>query len=154
MGMVLWLSFDSAHRINRIMYTTITLWMVVTYLFSIYCYLLVWQNNAVLADLNGAGVPGTVTRFYIQQMCCINLLVLIGGSLFTLLKKNWSDNTYFHVCDGYVLRREIIEIMELGSRTEPDGAADLNMHNTLECRLKRHWSDFKCNTSVTHRQEL
>ena len=97
----------------------------------------------MLADLNGVGVPGTLTQFSAQRTCYINLSLLMAGSLVTVVKKNLSDNSYFVLVEGNVLRREILEVESLS--VDPDGHHDLVGHNSLVQRLSHHQvSDNHC----------
>jgi hypothetical protein len=106
---------------------------------TIYFSAYVWQNDPVLADLNGVGVPGTLTRFAAMRICLINLSLLVAGSLVTVVKKNLTDNSYFVLVSGNVLRREILEVESLSAGL--DGHQDLIGHNSLRHRLSRHSSN-------------
>ena len=64
----------------------------------------------MLADLNGVGVPGVVTRYAVQRTCLINLLLLMAGALKNSLKMNLSQNSYFVLVSGQVRRKQILEI--------------------------------------------
>jgi hypothetical protein len=68
------------------------------------------QDDVVLADLNGVGVPGVVTRYAVQRTCLINLLLLMAGALKNSLKMNLSQNSYFVLVSGQVRRKQILEI--------------------------------------------
>jgi hypothetical protein len=61
-GFMLWLFLESALRINRSVQATVTISMLVTIVMGIYCTTYVWTANAQLADLNGVGVPGSLTK--------------------------------------------------------------------------------------------
>jgi len=96
----------------------------------------VWQDDVVLADLNGVGVPGTLTRYAVMRTCLINLSLLMAGSLVTVVKKNLTDNSYFVLVSGNVLRWEILEVDSLS--VDPDGDNDLIVENSLQRSLSRH----------------
>ena len=64
-----------------------------------------------------------------MRVCLINLLLLMAGSLVTVVKKNLSDNIYFIFISGKVLRREILEVESLSAGL--DGHHDLVGHNSL-----------------------
>jgi hypothetical protein len=96
----------------------------------------VWKDDVVLADLNGVGVTGLLTRFALLRTCFINLSLLMAGSLATVVKKNLSDNSYFVLVEGNVLRREILEVESLS--VDPDGHHDFIGHDSLQRRLSRH----------------
>ena len=106
--------------------------MVTTIYFSAF----VWQDDAVLADLNGVGVSGTLTRYAVKRTCLINLSLLMAGSLVTVVKKNLTDNSYFVLVTANVLRREILEVELLSD--DPDGHHDLVGFNSLQRRLTQH----------------
>ena len=149
LGLIGWLSLDSVQQISRVMHMTITFILALTLVVSIYLSAYVWQDDVVLADLNGVGVPGTLTQFSAQRTCFINLSLLMAGSLVTVVKKNLSDNSYFIFISGNVLRREILEVESL--RVDPDGHHEfflvqrLSRHNSLVQRLSRHQvSDNHC----------
>ena len=136
MGFLVWLSFESVQQISRVMHVTITFTLALTLGTVIYLSAYVWQDDVVLADLNGIGVPGTLTRYAVQRTCLINLSLLRAGSLVTVVKKNLIDNSYFVLVSGNVLRREILEVESL--RVDPDGDNDLIVENTLQRILSRH----------------
>jgi hypothetical protein len=136
LGFLLWLSLESACRISRVMHTILTIFVALTMILTIYFSAFVWRNDPVLADLNGVGVPGTLTRYAVLRTCLINLSLLMAGSLVTVVKKNLTDNSYFVLVSGNVLRREILEVESLN--VDPDGANDLVGHNSLQRRLSRH----------------
>ena len=114
--------------------------MVMTIYFSAF----VWQNDPVLADLNGAGVSGTLTRYAAMRICLINLSLLMAGSLVMVVTKNLTDNSYFVLVEGNVTRRQILEVESLGD--DPDGDNDFIVQNFLlsvehvemEHRVSRH----------------
>ena len=110
-----------------------------TLVVTIYLSAYVWKDDVVLADLNGVGVPGTLTTYAVWRTCLINLLLLMAGSLITIVKKNLSDNSYFIFISGNVLRREILEVESLS--VDPDGHHDLVGHNSLKHSLRRHQSE-------------
>jgi hypothetical protein len=58
----------------------------------VYLAAYVWTDDVVIADLNGAGVPGILTLYAVHRTCFMNLGILIGGALWTTLKKNMSEN--------------------------------------------------------------
>jgi hypothetical protein len=91
LGLSVWLSFESVQQISRVMHVTITFTLALTLGTVIYLSAYVWQDDIVLADLNGVGVPGTLTRYAVQRTCLINLSLLMAGSLVTVVKKNLSD---------------------------------------------------------------
>jgi hypothetical protein len=136
LGFIAWLSLESVHQISRVMHMTITFITALTLVVAIYLSAYVWKDDVVLADLNGVGVPGTLTRYAAMRTCLINLLLLMAGSLATVVKKNLSDNSYFIFIGGNVLRREILEVESLS--VDPDGHHDLVGHNSLVQRLNRH----------------
>jgi hypothetical protein len=136
LGFLGWLSFDSAKRISRIMQVSITVAVALTLAFTIWMTTFVWQDDAVLADFNGAGVEGTLTRYSLHRTCFINLLLIMGGSIVTVLRKNRSDNVYFLVVEGLVGRQEIMKLVSLNF--DLDGVNDLNLHASLPRRLNRH----------------
>jgi hypothetical protein len=130
-------------QISRVMHITITFFTALTVVITIYLTAYVRKDDPVLADLNGVGVPGTLTQFSPQRTCFINLSLLMGGSLVTVVKKNLSDNSYFVLVEGNVLRREILEVESLS--VDPDGHHDLVGHNSLVRRLSHHQlSDNHC----------
>jgi hypothetical protein len=136
LGFMLWLSLESVQQITRLMHMTITFITALTLVVTIYLTAYVWKDDVVLADLNGVGVPGTLTQFAIQRTCFINLSLLMAGSLVTVVMKNPTDNSYFVWVSGNVLRREILEVESL--RVKLDGHHDLVGHNSLQSRLGRH----------------
>jgi hypothetical protein len=136
LGFLAWLSFESVQEISRVMHITITFALAITLATAIYLSTFVWQDDAVLADLNGAGVSGSLTRYAVQRTCLINLSLLMAGSLVTDVRKNLSDNSYFVFISGNVLRREILEVESLS--VDPDGHHDLVGHSSLQRRLSRH----------------
>jgi hypothetical protein len=136
LGFLMWLSFESVRQISRLMHITITFALAITLATSIYLSAYVWKDDAVLADLNGAGLPGTLTRYAVQRTCLINLSLLMAGSLVTVVKKNLRDNSYFVLVTGNVLRQEILEVESL--RVDPDGNNDLIVENSLQRSLSRH----------------
>jgi hypothetical protein len=133
-----WLSFESVQQISRVMHITITFTLALTLATAIYLSTFVWQDDVELADLNGAGVSGSLTRYAVQRTCLINLSLLMAGSLVTVVKKNLTDNSYFVLVSANVLRREILEVESLS--VDPDGHHDLVGHNSLRRRLSRHSS--------------
>jgi hypothetical protein len=136
LGLITWLSLESVQQISRVMHITITFTLAITLATVIYLSAYVWQDDVVLADLNGIGVPGILTLYAIQRTCYINLLLLMAGSLVTVVKKNLSDNSYFVLVSGNVLRREILEVESLS--VDPDGHHDLVGRNSLQFSLSRH----------------
>ena len=136
LGMITWLSLESVQQISRVMHITITFTLAITLATVIYLSAYVWQDDVVLADLNGIGVPGILTLYAIQRTCFINLLLLMAGSLVTDVKKNLQDNSYFVFISGNVLRREILEVESLS--VDPDGENDLIVSNSLRRSLSRH----------------
>jgi hypothetical protein len=136
LGLIGWLSLESVQQISRVMHMTITFIIALTLVVSIYLSAYVWQDDVVLADLNGVGVPGTLTQFSAQRTCFINLSLLMAGSLVTVVMKNLSGNSYFIFIGGNVLRREILEVELL--RVDPDGHHDRVGHNSLVQRLSHH----------------
>jgi hypothetical protein len=123
LGLASWLSLESVQQISRVMHMTITLFIALTLLVTIYLSAYVWKNDVMLTDLNGVGVPGTLSQFSAQRTCFINLLLLMRGSLVTVVKKDLLDNSYFVFLSGSVLRREILEVDSLS--VDPDGDDDL-----------------------------
>ena len=136
LGFLLWLSLESACRISRVMHTILTIFVALTMILTIYFSAFVWQNDPVLADLNGAGVSGTLTRYAAMRICLINLSLLMAGSLVTVVKKNLTDNSYFVLVSANVLRQEILEAESLSASL--DGHHDLVGYNSLQRRLTRH----------------
>jgi hypothetical protein len=134
--LIMWMSLESVNRISRLTHTTITFTIAVGIALGIYLSAFVWQDDTVLADLNGAGVAGVLTRFTVFRTCFINMLLLMAGSLVTVVKKNLSDNSYFVLISGNVLRRDIMEVESLGA--DPDGDNDFIVDNSLELQLRRH----------------
>ena len=63
----------------------------------------------------------------------------MAGSLKTSLKNNFSDNQYFVLVTGNVLRREILELEHLSDHPHADN--DLVVQNSLEHRISQHLSD-------------
>ena len=139
LGFLLWMSLESVCQISRVMHTSVTIFVALTMILTIYFSAYVWQNDPVLADLNGVGVPGTLTRYAAMRICLLNLLLLMAGSLVTVVMKNLSDNSYFVFISGNVLRREILEVESLS--VDPDGHHDLVGHNSLRHSLRRHQSE-------------
>ena len=133
LGFLLWLSLESACRISRVMHTILTIFVALTMILTIYFSAFVWRNDPVLADLNGVGVSGTLTRYAVLRTCLINLSLLMAGSLVTVVKKNLTDNSYFVLVSGNVLRGEILEAESMSAGL--DGHPDLVGHNSLQRRL-------------------
>jgi hypothetical protein len=125
-------------QISRVMHMTITFTIALTLVITIYLTAYVWKDDVVLADLNGVGVPGTLTRYAAMRTCFINLSLLMVGSLVTIVKKNLTDNSFFVFIGGNVLRREILEVESLSDGL--DGHHDLVGHNSLQRSLSRHSS--------------
>ena len=136
LGLIGWLSLESVQQISRVMHVTLTFITALTLVVAIYLSAYVWKNDVVLADLNGAGVPGTLTHFTVQRMCFINLLLLMEGSLVTVVTKSLPDGSYFVLLTGNVTRRQILEAESLNDY--PDGGNDLIVQNSLEHRVSRH----------------
>ena len=136
LGLIAWLSLEAVQQISRVMHMTITFITALTLVVTIYLTAYVWKDDVVLADLNGVGVPGTLTQFAIQRTCFINLSLLMAGSLVTVVKKNLQDNSYFVLFSGNVLRQEILEVESLSAVL--DGNNDLIVENSLEHRVSRH----------------
>ena len=136
LGFLVWLSFESVQQISRVMHITITFTLALTLATAIYLSTFLWQDDAVLADLNGAGLPGTLTRYAVQRTCLINLSLLMAGSLVTVVKKNLTDSSFFVLVSGNVLRRDILEVESLSA--DLDGHQDLVGHSSLQRRLSRH----------------
>jgi hypothetical protein len=72
LGLASWLSLESVQQISRVMHMTITLFIALTLLVTIYLSAYVWKNDVMLTDLNGVGVLGTLSQFSAQRMCFIN----------------------------------------------------------------------------------
>jgi hypothetical protein len=121
-GFVGWLLFESVKKISRIMHITITFSIAITLAAVIYLSLYVWQDDVVLADLNGVNKAGVLTRYSLQRTCAINLLVVMAVSIKNVVKKNLSDNSYFVLVAGYVTRRQILEVETMSD--DPDGGID------------------------------
>merc|ERR1711865_1221901 len=98
--MLAWLNFESVKTVSRITHLSITFSIVLTIALTAYLSAYVWQDDVVLADLNGVGVPGVVTRYAVQRTCLINLLLLMAGALKNSLKMNLSQNSYFVLVSG------------------------------------------------------
>ena len=139
LGFIGWLSLESVQQISRVMHMAITFIAALTLVVNIYLTVYVWKDDVVLADLNGIRVPGILTVFAAQRMCFINLLLLMAGSLVTDVRMNLSDNRYFIIVEGNVLRREILEVESLS--VDPDGHHDLVGHNSLQRSLISHSSN-------------
>jgi hypothetical protein len=120
------------------MHMIMTFFTALTLVVTIYLTAYVWKDEVVLADLNGAGVPGTLTQFAAQRTCLINLLVLMAGALSVSLTKSLPDGSYFVLLTGNVMRRQILEAESLNDY--PDGDDDLIVENSLENRVSRHSS--------------
>ena len=136
LGFMVWLSFESVQQISRATHVTITCITALTLAVTIYLSAFVWQDDEVLADLNGVGVPGTLTKYAVQRTCLVNLSLLMAGSLITVVKKNLTLNSYFMLVEGNVLRREMLEAESTG--VKPDGDNDFIVFNSLNDRLSRH----------------
>jgi hypothetical protein len=134
--LLVWLSFESVQQISRVIHVTITFTLALALVTVIYLSAYVWQDDVVLADLNGVGVPGTLTQYVVQRTCLINLSLLMAGSLITVVKKNLTDNSYFVLVSGNVLRQEIQEVDS--SSVDLDGDNDLIVENSLQSRFGRH----------------
>jgi hypothetical protein len=151
LGFTPWLSPESVQQISRFMHFAITVTIAFTLATAIYLSAYVWQNDAVLADLNGVGLAGVLTRYALQRTCYINLSLLMAGSLVTMLKKNLSDNWYFMLVEGNVLRGEILEAESL--TFDPDGGYDFIAYNSLE-RLHRRRVLSHAQRALTQRLSL
>jgi hypothetical protein len=136
LGMITWLSLESVQQISRAMHITITFTLAITLVTVIYLSAFIWQDDVVLADLNGVGVSGVLTRFALLRTCFINLLLLMAGALHISVTKSLPDGSYFLLVTGYVTRRQILEAESLVD--DPDGDNDLILHNSLEHSLRRH----------------
>jgi hypothetical protein len=149
-----WLSLEAVQQISRVMHMTITFITVFTLATVIYLSAYVWKDDVVLADLNGVGVPGTLMQFDVQRMCFINLLLLMTGSLVTVVKKDLFDNSYFVFLSGNVLRWQILEVEVFSVKL--DGLNDMVGHNSLVQRLSHHrlsrQSDVSSSGVSRHRQ--
>ena len=139
LGFTLWLSLESVQQISRVMHITITFTTALTLVVTIYLTAYVWTNDVVLADLNGVEVPGVVTKYALQRTCFINMLLLMAGSLITVVKKNLSNNRYLVLVSGNVLRREILEVESLSSDLDGDNdfIVDNNSLEKILCKYKR-----------------
>ena len=118
------------------MHISITFTLALTLAVTIYLTAYVWDDDVVLGDLNGVENPGVVTRYSIQRMCFINLLLLMAGSLVKVVTKNLSDNGFFVLVSGNVLRRDIMEVESLSNN--PEGDNDFIVENSLMQRLSQH----------------
>jgi hypothetical protein len=136
LGFLLWISLESVCQISRVMHTSVTIFVALTMILTIYFSAFVWQNDPVLADLNGAGVSGTLTRYAAMRICLINLSLLMAGSLVMVVTKNLTNNSYFVLVEGNVTRRQILEVESLGD--DPDGDDDMIVENSLNYSLSRH----------------
>jgi hypothetical protein len=63
----------------------------------------------------------------------------MAGSLVTVVKKNLTDNSYFVLVSGNVLRREILEVESLSSDLDGDNdfIVDNNSLEKILCKYKR-----------------
>ena len=136
LGFTMWLSLESVQQISRVMHVTLTFFTALTLVVAIYLSAYVWKDDAVLADLNGVGVPGILTLYAIQRTCFINLLLLMAGALSISVNKSFADGSYFVLVTGNVMRRQILEVESLSDF--PDGDNDLILHNSHELSLSRH----------------
>ena len=136
LGLITWLSLESVQQISRVMHITITFTLASTLVTVIYLSAYVWQDDAVLADLNGVGVPGILTLYATQRTCFINLLLLMAGALSVSVTKSLPDGSYFLLVTGNVTRRQILEAESLSDY--PNGDNDLIVQNSLEHSLSRH----------------
>ena len=130
LGFTLWLSLESVQQISRVMHVTLTFTTVLTLVGAIYLTAYVWKDDVVLTDLNGAGVPGTLTHFTVQRTCFINLFLLMEGSLVMVVTKSLPDGSYFVLLTGNVTRRQILEAESLNDY--PDGDNDMIVQNSLK----------------------
>jgi hypothetical protein len=117
--------------ISRTMLITCTFGVAITLASSIYLTTYVWQDDSLLADLNGAGLRGVLTRYDLQRTCAFNLLVLMAMSLMNL-----SDHSYFILVSGTVSRRQILELEKLSD--DPDGGNDTVVEHSLQWLLSQH----------------
>ena len=138
LGFLLWLSLESVQQISRVMHMAMTFITALTLVITIYLTAYVWKDDVMLADLNGVGVPGTLTQFAVQRTCFINLLFLMAGSLAVSVGKNLSDNRYFVLVTGNVMRRQILDAESLSDY--PDGDNDLIVQNSDELWFWSAWS--------------
>jgi hypothetical protein len=136
LGLLFWLLFEAVQQISRVMHISITFTLALTLAVTIYLTAYVWDDDVVLGDLNGVENPGVVTRYSIQRMCFINLLLLMAGSLVKVVTKNLSDNGFFVLVSGNVLRRDIMEVESLSNN--PEGDNDFIVENSLMQRLSQH----------------
>jgi hypothetical protein len=127
LGLIGWLSLESVQQISRVMHMTITFTTALTLVVSIYLSAYVWQDDVVLADLNGIGAPGILTVYAIQRTCFINLSLLMAGALTVSVTKSLPDGSYFVLVTGNVTRRQILEAESLSDY--PDG------DNDMMCRI-------------------
>jgi hypothetical protein len=130
-GFTLWLLFESTKMISRTMLITCTFGVAITLASFIYLTIYVWQDDSLLADLNGAGLRGVLTRYDLQRTCAFNLLVLMAMSLMNL-----SDHSYFILVSGTVSRRQILELEKLSD--DPDGGNDTVVEHSLQWLLSQH----------------
>ena len=135
-GFTLWLSFESTKMISRTMLITCTFGVAITLASFIYLTIYVWQDDSLLADLNGAGLRGVLTRYDLQRTCAFNLLVLMARSLKNVVQVNLSDNSYFILVSGTVSRRQILELEKLSD--DPDGGNDTVVEHSLQWLLSQH----------------
>jgi hypothetical protein len=136
LGMIGWISLESVQQISRVMHITITFTTALTLVGSIYLSAYMWQDDAVLADLNGVGVSGVLTRFALLRTCFINLLLLMAGALSVSVTKSLPDGSYFVLLTGNVMRRQILEAESLSDY--PDGDDDFIVENSLAHRNYPH----------------
>jgi hypothetical protein len=121
--MIAWISLESVQQISRPTHTTITFITALTLIVAIYLSAYMWKDDAVLADLNGVGVSGVLTRFALLRTCFINLLLLMAGALSVSVGKSLPYGSYFVLLTGNVMRRQILEVESLND--DPDGDNDL-----------------------------
>ena len=66
-------------------------------------------TDFVIADLNGAGVPGTLTKLGVMRTCFTNMLLQVAGGLYTLVL-DWNDGHFMWVASGYVQRADVLQL--------------------------------------------
>jgi hypothetical protein len=135
-GFILRLSLESIKKISRTMLITITFAVTCMLVAVIYLSMYVWQDDDVLADLNGASAAGVLTRFDVQRAALINMLLLVAKSLKTIFKVNFADNKHFDLVEGHIMRRQILEVEKLCD--DPAGDNDFVVNNSLAQLLTEH----------------
>ena len=106
-GFLLWLVADAFPRLSRIARSALTIFTVFRCLYGIYLAVFVWKHDPEVTDLNGPLVAGTLTKLWLYRLCFTNLLLLMSGSLYTLVV-DWREGKFMTVVSGYVLREDVL----------------------------------------------